>query len=231
MRRADRLFRIVEYLKARREAVTADELAAEMQIGVRTIYRDVADLRTSGVPIVGEAGVGYLLRREYVLRPLMFDVEELEALALGAQIVESWGDTELARSARQAMDKITAVLPDDLAADAAQRSAYACASRKKTDIHVNLSTLRRAIRSRHCIEIDYISEGRILSSRKVRPLCVVFIAPVWLLAAWCELRQDFREFRIDRIQTMKVLSVQFPNEPGRTLKDLQRKKEQEYLPH
>lgn len=228
MRRADRLFRIVEYLKARREAVTADELAAEMQIGVRTIYRDVADLRTSGVPIVGEAGVGYLLRREYVLRPLMFDVEELEALALGAQIVDSWGDTELARSARQAMDKITAVLPDDLAADAVQRAAYACASRKKTDLLVDLSALRHAIRSRHWIEMDYTSESGTTSSRKVRPLCVVFIAPVWLLAAWCELRQDFREFRVDRIQKMTVRAEQFPNEPGRTLEDLQRQREQEF---
>ncbi len=226
MRRADRLFRIVEYLKARREAVTGEELAAEMEIGVRTIYRDVADLHQSGVPIVGEAGVGYLLNRDYVVRPLMFEVEELDALSLGAQMVESWGDAELARSARRAFDKITAVLPEGLAADAKLSASYACASRARLPVSVELAALRRAVRGKHWVEIDYTDEAKNKSQRRLRPLCLVFIAPVWLLAAWCETRGDFREFRVDRITSMKISDQRFRNEAGKTLEDLQQQKQQ-----
>ncbi|QDV40577.1 HTH domain protein [Stieleria neptunia] len=228
MRRADRLFRIVEYLKSRREVVTGEELAGEMEIGVRTIYRDVADLRSSGVPIVGEAGVGYLLSRDYVVKPLMFDTEELDALTLGAQMVESWGDAAIARSARRALDKITAVLPDALAEDAKLLAAYACASRGKPPIAIDLAALRRAVRSKHWVEICYTDQARKKSQRRVRPLCLVFTAPVWLLAAWCETRGDFREFRVDRITSMKITNQQFRNEAGKTLKDLQQQKQREF---
>jgi predicted DNA-binding transcriptional regulator YafY len=220
MRRADRLFRIVEHLKARREVVTAEALATEMEIGVRTIYRDVADLRSSGVPIVGEAGVGYLLSRDYLVRPLMFDVEELDALSLGAQMVESWGDAAIARSARRAVDKITAVLPDVLAEDANRLAAYACSSRSKLPIVIDLASLRRAVRSKHLVEIRYTDESGRKSQRRIRPLCLVFIAPVWLVAAWCEARNDFREFRVDRITSMKITDEHFRDEKGKTLKDL-----------
>ncbi|CAL1125482.1 unnamed protein product [Cladocopium goreaui] len=223
MRRADRLFRIVEYLKARREAVTGEELASEMEIGVRTIYRDVADLRSSGVPIVGEAGVGYLLSRDYLVKPLMFDVEELDALSLGAQMVESWGDAALARSARRAIDKIAAVLPEALAQDATQSAAYACSSRSKLPIAIDLTSLRRAVRSKHVIEIHYTDESGRKSQRRIRPLCLVFIAPVWLLAAWCEARHDFREFRVDRVTRMKITDERFRDEKGKTIKDLQQR--------
>ncbi len=225
MRRADRLFRIVEYLKARREAVTGEELAREMEIGVRTIYRDIADLRTSGVPIVGEAGVGYLLSKDYLVKPLMFDIDELDALTLGAQMVESWGDAAIARSARRAIDKITAVLPESLADDANRSAAYACASRSKSPIVIDLASLRRAVRRKHWVEICYTDESGRESERRIRPLCLVFIAPVWLLAAWCEVRQDFREFRVDRISSLKITDEQFPHEPGKTLKDLQEQKQ------
>ncbi len=221
MRRADRLFRIVEYLKGRRQVVTGDELAAEMEIGVRTIYRDIADLRTSGVPIVGEAGLGYLLSRDYVVKPLMFDIDELEALSLGAQMVESWGDPDLAHSARRAFEKIAAVLPEALAADANRSAAYACASRDALPLPVDLTALRRAIRSRHWIDIGYTDKFGNETERRIRPLCLVFIAPVWLLAAWCEERQDFREFRIDRITSMTITDKQFEDEAGKTLEDLQ----------
>lgn len=228
MRRADRLFRIVEYLKARRETVTGEELAAEMEIGVRTIYRDVADLRSSGVPIFGEAGVGYLLSRDYVLRPLMFDVEELDALSLGAQMVESWGDAALARSARRAIDKINAVLPEVLARDAKQTAAYACASRDKLSISIDLVALRRAVRSKHYVEIGYADGSNKKSQRRIRPLCLVFIAPVWLLGAWCEVRGDFREFRVDRITSMNITDEPFQDDAGKTLKDLQAMKRHEH---
>lgn len=221
MRRADRLFRIVEHLKARREAVTAEELAAEMEIGTRTIYRDMADLRSSGVPIVGEAGVGYLLGRDYVVRPLIFDVEELDALTLGAQMVESWGDAGLAAAARRAIDKITAVLPDALAEETNHSAAYACASRQKTPITIDLSALRRAVRVKQWVDIHYTDESGRRSQRRIRPLCLVFIAPVWLVPAWCESRKDFREFRVDRITRMTISDERFRDEKGKTLADLQ----------
>ncbi|MEO0531814.1 MAG: YafY family protein, partial [Planctomycetota bacterium] len=224
MRRADRLFRIVEHLKARREVVTGEELADEMGIGIRTIYRDVADLRSSGVPIVGEAGVGYLLSRDYVVKPLMFDVDELDALSLGAQMVESWGDSAMAASARRALDKVTAVLPDALARETSHSTAYACASRRKLPIRIDFESLRQAIRSKHWIDIRYTDESGKKSQRQVRPLCLVFIAPAWLLAAWCETRKDFREFRVDRITNLKVASECFHDEPGKTLTDLQRQR-------
>ncbi len=230
MRRADRLFRIVEYLKARREAVTGEELAREMEIGVRTIYRDIADLRLSGVPIVGEAGVGYLLSRDYLLKPLMFDVEELDTLSLGAQMIESWGDAAMARSARRAIDKITAVLPETLAAEANRSSAFACSSRSKLPIEIDLASLRRAVRSKHVVEIRYADKSGKASQRRIRPLCLVFIAPAWLLAAWCEARNDFREFRVDRITKMKITDEQFQDESGKTLKDLQQQKLEEFSP-
>lgn len=224
MRRADRLFRIVEYLKARREAVTGEALAAEMEIGVRTIYRDMADLRSSGVPIVGEAGVGYMLSQDYLVKPLMFDVEELDALSLGAQMVESWGDAAIARSARRAIEKITAVLPESLAEDASRSAAYACSSRSKAPIVIDLASLRRAVRTKQVIEIRYTDESGNKTQRRIRPLCLVFIAPVWLLAAWCETRNDFREFRVDRVTSMKIADEQFQDEAGKTLRDLQQQK-------
>jgi predicted DNA-binding transcriptional regulator YafY len=220
MRRADRLFRIVEHLKARREVVTAEALATELEIGVRTIYRDVADLRSSGVPIIGEAGIGYLLSRDYLVRPLMFNVEELDALSLGAQMVESWGDAAIARSARRAIDKITAVLPEVLAEDANHAAAYACSSRRKLPIAIDLAALRRAVRSKHVVEICYTDESGRKSRRRIRPLCLVFIAPVWLVAAWCEARKDFREFRVDRVTSMRITDEKFREDKGKTLKDL-----------
>ncbi|MEM7235767.1 MAG: YafY family protein [Planctomycetota bacterium] len=227
MRRADRLFRIVEYLKARRDVVTAEDLAAEMETGVRTIYRDVSDLRASGVPIVGEAGVGYLLDRDFVVRPLMFDVDELDALSLGAQMVESWGDSDIARSARRAIDKIAAVLPEVLAEETKRSVAYACASRGRPAVGIDLASLRRAIRNSRWVEISYTDESGQRTERRIRPLCLVFIAPVWLLASWCEVRRDFREFRVDRIAELRITDETFPDEAGKTLSDLQEQKSKE----
>lgn len=220
MRRADRLFRIVEYLKARREAVTAVELGEELEVGVRTIYRDIADLKGSGVPLTGEAGVGYLLRPDYVVRPLLFDDEELDALALGAQMVQSWADPAMAQAARKALDKITAVLPDSLADNIRQSTSFSYASSGKPPLNIDFTSLRRAIRTQHIVEFSYVDRPGSETVRQIRPLALIFIAPNWLVAAWCELRQDFRHFRLDRIQGMNVLSERFKNEMGKTLQDM-----------
>ncbi|NOY41766.1 MAG: YafY family transcriptional regulator [Planctomycetes bacterium] len=221
MRRADRLFRIVEYLKARRQVVTADTLASVLEVSVRTIYRDIADLGSSGVPIIGEAGVGYLLNRDYLVQPLMFDVEELDALALGARMVESWGDRAIAKAARQAVDKITAVLPETLQNEIQTEVIFSLPSRGKHTLAIDFTSLRRAIRTRHRVEFRYTTEEGVESQRRVRPLCLAFFAPVWLLTGWCETREDFRNFRLDRMQTMQIKDDPFRDEKGKRLRDYQ----------
>lgn len=222
MRRADRLFRIVEYLKARRQAVTADKLADELDVSVRTIYRDIADLCRSDVPIFGEAGVGYTLDRDYTVRPLIFDVEELDALALGAQMVGSWGDPEIARSARRAIDKITSVLPEPLRAEIFQTALFSPPSQAKVPVKIDFPALRRAIRKRNKVEFRYEALNGKKSQRIVRPLCLAFFGPVWLFAGWCESRQDFRNFRLDRMTRLKVSDTLFTDEIGKRLIDYRR---------
>ncbi len=227
MRRADRLFRIVEYLKARQQAVTASELAEELDVSMRTIYRDMADLELSSVPIIAETGVGYTLDRNYTVRPLMFDIEELDALALGAQMVRSWGDRELARSARSAIDKITAVLPQEVRIDFMQTALYSPPSQAKTNIRVDFAALRRSVRTRNMVSFDYVSLKDEKSSRSIRPLCLAFFGPVWLVVGWCELREDFRSFRLDRMSRLTIHDERFRDEPGKRLIDFKRKIEAE----
>jgi len=219
MRRADRLFRIVEYLKARKQIVTAYNLADTLEVSMRTIYRDIRDLVASGVPIIGEAGVGYMLDKNYVVRPLMFDIEELDALILGAQMVESCGDTELARAARHAIDKIKSVLPDSLQREIADTFLFSLPSQGNPAINIDFTGLRRAIRSRRIVEFNYIREDGEQSCRRMRPLCLVFFSPVWLVTGWCEIRNDFRNFRLDRIQDIKITKETFRDEKGKRLYD------------
>jgi len=219
MRRADRLFRIVEFLKARKQAVTGEVLADELEVSVRTIYRDIADLSGSGVPIIGEAGVGYLLDKHYVLRPLMFDVDELDALMLGVQMVESWGDKELVKSARKAIDKISTMLPDKLKQEMMGGVIFSMPSKEKIPINIDFSGLRKAIRARHFVAFSYVAEDKKPSERRIRPLCLSFFGPVWLVTGWCELRQDFRNFRLDRMDNLQITGDVFSEEKGKRLRD------------
>ncbi len=223
MRRADRLFRIVEYLKARQQAVTADRLADELEVSARTIYRDIADLTSSNVPIVGEAGVGYTLDRHYTVRPLIFDLEELDALALGAQMVDSWGDREIARSARRAIDKITAILPDTLRTEILQTALFSPPSQAKVPISIDFSALRRAIRTHNKVQFHYRALNNKKTQRIVRPLCLAFFGPVWLFAGWCESRNDFRNFRLDRMSRLRITDQTFIDEAGKRLIDYKRR--------
>lgn len=223
MRRADRLFRIVEYLKARRQAVRAEDLARELEVSPRTIYRDMADLTLSGVPVIGEAGIGYMLDRNHIVRPLMFDVEELEALILGAQMVESWGDPDLAKAARRALDRIGASLPESKRAEWLETALFSYPSAAKIPIGIDFSTLRRAIRSRNMLLFTYRDKDGKETSRSVRPLALVFFSPVWLLLGWCETRKDFRNFRLDRIDNLTVTPARFRHEKGKRVEDYEKK--------
>jgi len=217
MRRADRLFRIVERLKGRRNAVRAEDLARDFEVSVRTIYRDIADLQASGTPIRGEAGVGYALDRQHVLRPLMFSAEELDTLTLGARMVESWGDKDLTHAARAALDKIRAVAPPSLTDVEDVLFSYPSGGRPKQS--VALSQLRAAIRNKRMVEFRYEDENGARSSRRVRPLSLVFFAPVCLLAGWCEIRGAFRNFRVDRMSRFAVSERAFRDERGKRLSD------------
>jgi predicted DNA-binding transcriptional regulator YafY len=222
MRRADRLFRIIQLLR-RRKLARARDLAEKLEVSERTIYRDIAELTASGVPIWGEAGVGYALRGGFDLPPLMFDEEELEALMLGARIVETWTDPALAEAAANAIAKVEAVLPERLRARMAESTLVAPAYHHAEPISVDQGELRRAARSRLKIQFHYRNRDGIETERQVRPLGLAFFGPVWLLAAWCELREDFRAFRLDRISELVVLEERFRPERGKTLQDFLRR--------
>lgn len=219
MRRADRLFRIVEYLKARRTVVTAQKLAEILEVSPRTIYRDIADLNASGIPIMGEAGVGYILSKDHKVQPLMFGLEEIDALILGAQMVKSWGDKGLAQAASQAIDKITTVLPESIQKELEQTFLFSMTSKTEVIINIDFTALRRAIRGKNKLDFSYEDEKKSLTSRRVRPLSLAFFSPVWLLLAWCEKRDDFRNFRIDRIQGLTISDDLFKDEKGKRVQD------------
>jgi predicted DNA-binding transcriptional regulator YafY len=216
MRRADRLFQIVQLLRGGR-LVTARKLAGRLEVSERTVYRDIADLQASGVPIDGEAGVGYVLRRGFDIPPLMFSRSEIEAIVLGTRMVEAWGGTELAEAAREALKKIEAVVPADLKDRIDRTHLYAPGFRVPEALRRRLDALHGSIRDRHFAEIDYRREDGGASLRRIRPLGLYFWGGVWTLAAWCELRQDFRNFRIDRMDRLEVLPDRFPGEADKSL--------------
>ena len=218
MRRADRLFEIIQHMR-RKPTVRARELGAALEVSERTIYRDIQDLMASGVPIEGEAGVGYVLKAGFDLPPLMFKEQEIEALVLGARMVESWADSELALAATDAIAKIEAVIPAHLRDYMARTALLAPASYRMEPIKCDLADLRRAIRSQLKAHFCYTDVLGQRSERTVRPLSLAFFGPVWLLAGWCELREDFRTFRLDRLEDFAVTSDRFKAERGRTLQD------------
>jgi predicted DNA-binding transcriptional regulator YafY len=213
MRRADRLFRLVQLLRARRFA-TGDQIADELGVSKRTIYRDIADLQTSGVPIRGEAGVGYRLERGFELAPLIFTSDELEGLVLGARIVAAWGDPELAEAVGSAMTKVEAVLPDALRRVLLETPFFAPGLPGASAMAGELGLLRRAISERRLVHFQYARGDGAASERAARPLGLYFWGRKWTLAAWCELRSDYRSFRPDRMRAVKLLDERFDPSDG-----------------
>ncbi len=221
MRRADRLFEIIQWLRSRR-VTTAQWLAQKLEVSERTIYRDIRDLMTSGVPIEGEAGIGYALRKGFDLPPLMFNREELAALNLGAQIVRSWADPQLADAAERVLSKIAVALPDELKDKIENTRLYSPMVRLNPEVAKVLATLRFAIDQQYKVSFDYRREDGEASQRTVWPLGLFFWGTVWTLGAWCELRDSFRNFRLDRMQLVQQSDEQYPLMEGRTLNDLLR---------
>ena len=217
MRRADRLFQIVQHLRGGR-LTTAAQLAERLEVSERTIYRDIADLIGTGVPIDGEAGVGYLMREGFDLPPLMFTRDEIVALTAGARLIRAWGGASMAAAAEEALVKIRAVLPEDAGARAASVQVHAWQMPELDDAtRARLNDLEKAIETRTCLSIRYRTEDGTLSERTIRPLGLWFWGKVWTLVAWCELRDDFRMFRADRIDVVEGAGV-FKPVPEQSLK-------------
>lgn len=216
MRRADRLFQLVQFLRARRFA-TGQQLADELGVSKRTVYRDISDLAGSGVPIRGEAGVGYQLERGFELAPLTFNDEEVQALVLGARMVSVYGDSELASSARSAMTKVEAVLPDPLRQVLLATPLFATESPGAPAVNGEMPLLRRAITEQRRIHFAYERADGEKSARDVRPLGLYFWGRKWTLATWCELRNDYRSFRPDRMKEVALLDERFDGSDGITL--------------
>lgn len=198
MRRADRLFLLIHALRGRRRAITAQQLAETLEVSPRTVYRDVADLQRSGVPIEGEAGVGYLLRKGADIPPLMFTPDELEALVVGSRFVRAFGGARLGRGATTALLKIEAVLPPELRANS-DRSRIFAPEVERMETSGRIDALHDAVVARQVLRIDYGDESGRASVREIEPLCLAFWGGSWTLGAWCRLRGAFRNFRPDRI--------------------------------
>jgi predicted DNA-binding transcriptional regulator YafY len=211
MRRAERLFRIIEKLRPGR-LTTARNLAASLEVSERTIYRDIAHLIGSGLPIEGEAGVGYLMREGYDLPPVMFSEEEMVALTAGARMVAAWGGSSMARGAESALEKIAAVVPEGVRARAERLSLHAWGGIPPDhEIRQTIDAIEAATDVPHRVHIAYADEADNTSDRVVRPLGLWFWGKVWTVVAWCELRDDFRMFRLDRISGIDVLDPYTPH--------------------
>ena len=218
MRRADRLFEIIQHLRGDR-LVTAEMLAERLEVSTRTIYRDVRDLQTSGVPIDGEAGVGYLLRPGFQLPPLMFTLAEIEALIVGARMVEAWAGRALAASAAEALVKIGVAVPPERMRAAERVAIFAPGIRFDESVRSRFDLFAKAIEERRRTTFAYRDAEGGDSERTVRPLALHFWGGTWTVAAWCELRVDFRTFRIDRAERLELSAERFSVEPGKRLED------------
>jgi len=209
MRRADRLLRIIQILRRHRRPVKGQAMAEELEVSLRTLYRDIADLVMDGVPIRGEAGVGYVLGQGYDLPPLMFTTDEVEAVMLGLRWVMRRGDNDLVRAAQDAVAKVGTVLPTELRAVLTEASLIVPPSWKAVPDTVDVAALRRAIREQRKVGIVYRSEDGTRTERVIWPIAISYFDAQRLIVAWCELRQGFRTFRTDRMASATVLPEKY----------------------
>lgn len=217
MRKAERLFQLVTILRGRRLAVTASKLAEIVEVSERTIYRDIQALMMSGIPIQGEAGIGYKLPASFELPPMMFTTDELLALMLGTQMVKAWGDKSLAKNSDQAMEKINAVLPKKLRDNPRQMPFIVPDFHVSPNISAVAELIRELVKTKLTLKIEYQDTHKTPTSRKVEPLGLVYWGGVWTMIAFCLLRNDYREFRLDRITAFTRTTRQFELQPTKNL--------------
>lgn len=215
MRRADRLFDIIQSLRTARGPLTAAALAEKLEVTVRTVYRDVAALQASRVPIEGAAGLGYVLRKGFDLPPLMFTAEEADAIAIGVRLLRRLRDPKLGAAAQSVLAKLSSVVPHELQPQLVSAALYVSDGNAPSVVGIDLSELRGAIRETRKLHIAYLDEEQRRTERTIWPLAMAYYVDVTLIGAWCELRSDFRHFRVDRILRSQVLDERFPAENGK----------------
>lgn len=217
MSRTERLLDLLQTLRRHRLPVSGQRLAAELGISLRTLYRDIATLQCQGAEIVGEPGVGYVLRPGFMLPPLMFSTEEIEALVLGTRWVADRTDERLGLAARNALAKIGAVLPQEVRDELDAIPLLVAPSGTPVIDRVDVGLIRQAIRSEHKLQIQYRDDKGSESARVIWPFALGFFDSVRIVMAWCELREDFRHFRTDRIATL-TLGERYPRRRHALLK-------------
>lgn len=217
MRRADRLFDIIQILRQAAKPITAAALADELEVNIRTVYRDVATLQARRVPIEGAAGIGYVLRKGFDLPPLMFTTEEVDAIVVGAQMLKRIRDPQLQQAAESVLAKVAIVLPDLQRRHLATPTVYVAGGKPGPASGVDLSEVRSAIHETRKMRIAYSDEKGAGSQRTIWPIAMAYYTDVTLIGAWCELRQDYRHFRVDRIASSRVLDERFPADNGRLM--------------
>jgi predicted DNA-binding transcriptional regulator YafY len=215
VRKADRLFQIIQILRRARRPITADAMAQELETSKRSVYRDIATLMAQRVPIRGEAGMGYVLEAGFDLPPLMLTPEEIEAAVLGAQWVSARGDPALVKAAQDLVAKIAAAVPERL-----RPLVLDPAARTRTDAlpippdAIDMVAVRRAIHGGHKVALGYRDEKGAATMRKIWPIAVGYLETVRMVIAWCELRRDFRHFRTDRVTAAEFLDERYPERPS-----------------
>ncbi|HEX4262410.1 MAG TPA: YafY family protein [Acetobacteraceae bacterium] len=210
MRRTDRLFDVIQALRTASGPLTAARLAERLEVTPRTIYRDIAVLQARQVPIEGAAGIGYVLRRGFDLPPLMFTIEEVEAIAVGARMLCRTGDQGLLAAAESVLSKITVALPDQLRDYLAMPPFFVADNGAPAPAFADLSVIREAIRDERKLRISYRDEQGTETERTIWPIAVAYCTAATLISAWCELRDDFRHFRVDRIRSLDPADAPFP---------------------
>ena len=217
MSRSERLLDLIQILRRHRRPVSGCTLAGEMGVSIRTLYRDIATLQAQGAPIEGEAGLGYVLKPGFMLPPLMFTDEEIEAVVLGSRWVAKQPDKRLAAAATDALAKIAAVLPDDLREDL-DATTLLVGPRSDSGEAIDLGVVRQAIRDERKLGFLYRDAEGAVSERLVWPFALGFFDKVRVMVAWCELRQDFRHFRADRMSDLMSTDIRYPRRRQAMLK-------------
>jgi predicted DNA-binding transcriptional regulator YafY len=215
MRKASRLFEIMQILRVAKGPVTASHIAEQLEITIRSIYRDIAALQAMRVPIEGERGIGYILRPGFTLPPLMLTIEETEAIVLALALLEKTGDRSLKDAARQVSGKIAAVVPKPLSAAFSNNALYAWGAVAPVPNAVDLAKVRRAIRNEQKLSLDYRDEGGNASQRVIRPIALIYYSQTANIVGWCELRQAIRNFRADRVEQCAEIDASFIGEGER----------------
>ncbi|WP_159564193.1 helix-turn-helix transcriptional regulator [Budvicia diplopodorum] len=210
MSRSERLLELLQLLRCHRYPVSGVDLAAKLGISLRTLYRDIRSLQAQGAPIEGEAGLGYVLRAGFVLPPLMFTPDEIEALVLGARWVSERADVELAEGARQALAKISAVVTPELRYRLEESPLLIGPTESDRLYLEQILEIRQAIESEYKLIIRYADRDLRQTERTIWPFAIGFFDSVRVVVGWCELRNDIRHFRIDRIESMIVTAEPYP---------------------